>query len=196
MRPRAEPILLGFGLCLLAACGPDPVPKPKGYFRIDLPTKAYTVWTPECPFTAEIPVYAKVLPGNRPDQNCWYNLTFPDQRAIVHMTYREVHGDLAQLIDDAHSYKSKHEAKAVKISTERVLRDSARVFGNVFDVEGDVASPLVFYMTDSTTNFLYGALYFSAEPNADSLAPVTTRLREDLRHLVGTLRWTEGAVKH
>ena len=83
----------------------------------------------------------------------------------------------------------------MKISTERVLRDSARVFGNVFDVEGAVASPLVFYMTDSTKNFLYGALYFSAEPNADSLAPVTTRLREDLRHLVGTLRWTEGAIK-
>ena len=48
---------------------------------------------------------------------------------------------------------------------------------------------MVFYLTDSTSNFLYGALYFDARPNADSLAPVTERLRTDVRHFAATLAW-------
>jgi gliding motility-associated lipoprotein GldD len=79
----------------------------------------------------------------------------------------------------------------VKISSERVLRDSARVFGTVFHVEGDVASPLVFYLTDSTDNFLYGALYFDVRPNSDSLAPVTDRIRADMQHMAATLAWRQ-----
>ena len=60
--------------------------------------------------------------------------------------------------------RARTRAKAVTIGSERVLRDSARVFGTVFDVEGDVASPLVFYLTDSTDNFLYGALVLRCAP--------------------------------
>ncbi len=52
-----------------------------------------------------------------------------------------------------------------------------------------MASPFVFYLTDSTDNFLYGALYFDVRPNADSLAPVTERIRADMHHLATTLRW-------
>ena len=100
-------------------------------------------------------------------------------------------GNLPQLIEDAHGFKAKHEALAAKIGRERVLREEDRVFGTLFDVEGDVASPMVFYLTDSTANFLYGALYFDTRPNADSLAPVTERLREDVRHMAATLKWRE-----
>ena len=91
------------------------------------------------------------------------------------MTWRQVHGDLPELIEDAHAFKAKHEQMATRIKTDEVLRDSARVFGSLFSVDGNVASPMVFYLTDSTSNFLYGALYFDVRPNADSLAPVTER---------------------
>lgn len=188
MKARAELTLVTTAL-LLIGCGEDPVPRPRGYFRIDLPPQEFTRWTPDCPFSAEIPGYAQPLAGTRADQPCWFNLTFPGQRAIVHLTYFPVDGNVAQLIHDAHGYKATHEAKADRIRQERVLADSVRVFGNLFDVEGDVASPMVFYLTDSTSHFLYGSLYFSARPNADSLAPVTDRLRDDLRHFAATLRW-------
>jgi len=190
MRPRAEQVV-GTVLVslLLTGCSDPPVPKPRAYFRIDLPEQAYRPWDPACPFSAELPAYAEAVPSLRPDQACWWNLTFPGQRAIVHLTYHKVDGDLLELVSEAHNYKARHEAKAERITSERVLRDSARVYGTLFDVEGDVASPMVFYVTDSTDHFLFGSLYFSARPNADSLAPVTERLRADLRHLVGTLRW-------
>jgi gliding motility-associated lipoprotein GldD len=190
MRPRAE---LHAGLLLFAAvmvsCGDPPIPKPRGYFRIDLPAQAYTNWEPPCPFSAELPVYAATVPSGQGDRPCWWNLTFPGQRAIVHLTYLPVENNLQTLIEEAHGFKERHESRALRIRNERILNDSARVFGTLFDVEGDVAAPMVFYLTDSTHHFLYGSLYFSARPNADSLAPVTERLRADLRHMAATLRW-------
>ena len=42
----------------------------------------------------------------------------------------------------------------------------------MYDLKGNTASSLQFFVTDSTRNFLRGSLYFNAEPNKDSLAPV------------------------
>ncbi len=180
------------GFCwaiLLAGCGDDPMPKPRGWPRIDLPPQEYVSWATDAPFSAEIPVYAAMAARKNASDARWYDLRFKEQRATVHFTWSAVNGQLPELIEDAHVFKSSHEAKAAKIDRERVLRDSVRVFGTLFDVEGEVASPFVFYLTDSTANFLYGSLYFDVPPNADSLAPVTERIRQDMRHFVATLRW-------
>ncbi|MFT3884948.1 MAG: hypothetical protein QM724_05815 [Flavobacteriales bacterium] len=194
MKRRCDLLLGGLALSMLMGCGDDPIPKPRGYFRIDLPAEQQVPYAGACPFTGEVPAYAIMArrPGDtlaHADTACWVNMHFPQQHATVHMTYRHIAGDLPQLINDAHAFKDRHEAKAVKIRNERVVRDSARVFGTLFDVEGDVASPMVFYLTDSTTHFLYGALYFDARPNADSLSPVTERVRADLRRFANSLRW-------
>jgi len=177
------------GLLLITSCGEDPVPKPRGWFRIDLPEQSYTAWGNDSTFSLEVPAYARMAERTAKGEARWFDLRFPQQRATVHLTWSPVHGRMQALIEDAHAFKAQHEAKAAKIRSERVLRDSVRVFGTLFDVEGDVASPMVFYLTDSTHNFLYGALYFDSRPNADSLSPVTDRIREDIRHMAVTLRW-------
>ncbi|HMN05062.1 MAG TPA: hypothetical protein PKD45_04985 [Flavobacteriales bacterium] len=193
--------LLGLVL-LMAGCGDDPVPKPRGYFRIDLPADSARTTQGPCPWAAEIPGYSNLGQGggtgHAHGDACWTNLVFPAQRAAVHMTWRRIQGDLPELIRDAHEFKDKHEVLATRIRTENFINDSTRVYGTLFDVEGNVASPAVFYLTDSTDNFLYGALYFDVRPNADSLAPVTARIRDDIRRLARTLRWDgpAGAVQH
>lgn len=174
---------------LLTACGDDPVPKPRGWFRIDLPEVRHAYWEDERTFGAELPAHARMVHRKQEGRSAWYDLRFPRQRATVHLTWSRVDGDIQELIEDAHIFKGKHEARASRITRERILRPDARVFGTVFDVDGDVASPVVFYLTDSTRNFLYGALYYNTRPNADSLAPVTQRMREDIRHLAGTVVW-------
>jgi gliding motility-associated lipoprotein GldD len=187
---RTRPTIwaLACGL-LLMACGAEPVPKPKGYFHITLPEQAYQPWTPDCPFSAELATYAFVKPHANARGACWFDMTFPKMGATVYLTYQPVQGRLSELIADAHDMKSKHQSMSNRIDHERVLRDSSGVWGLLFSVEGDVASPMVFYLTDSATHFLYGSLYFNTPPNADSLAPVTHRLRADIQHFAHTLRW-------
>ena len=190
MKRRPEPwTVVLVAVVMAVGCRPDPMPKPRGYFRIDLPEQTYLPWSGDAPFKADLPTYTKLTPARQQGQAHWYDLRFPDQHATVHLTWSPVNGELERLIEDAHTFKDKHGAKAARIRSERVLRDEARVFGTLFDVDGDVASPMVFYLTDSTDHFLYGALYFNSRPNADSLAPVTARIREDIRHLTGTLHW-------
>ena len=189
MKLRAERVLSLVAVVLLAGCADEPTPRPRGYFRIDLPEQAFVSWTDSMAITAELPAAARMQPRRREGPARWYDLRYPTMRATVHLTWTPVDGSLAELIEGAHLFKQKHESKAVRIASERVLRPEERVFGTLFKVEGDVASPYVFYLTDSTDNFLYGALYFDVHPNADSLAPVTDRIRDDMKHLATTLRW-------
>ena len=201
MRKRTKLVIGTVCLLLGHGCSDDAIPKPRGYFRIDLPALDSTRVESNCTFTAEIPSYSHLVKGLGTGMEsgdvCWTDLVFPGQHASVHMTWRHIHGDLPELINDAHEFKAKHEAMASRIRSEEVLRDSVRVFGTLFDVDGNVASPMVFYLTDSVDNFLYGALYFDVRPNADSLAPVTDRIRADIRRFARTLRWDRpaGAVQ-
>ena len=64
-----------------------------------------------------------------------------------------------------------------------------KVYGILYDLRGNTATAGQFYVTDSTRHYLRGSLYFESEPNADSLAPVIDFFREDVVHLIETLKW-------
>jgi gliding motility-associated lipoprotein GldD len=66
---------------------------------------------------------------------------------------------------------------------------SSNVHGVYFHVEGNVATASQFFLTDSTKNFIRGALYFYATPNEDSLRPVNRFLEQDMKHLISTFQW-------
>ena len=82
-----------------------------------------------------------------------------------------------------------HITKADAINEQPFINHENKVFGILYDLKGNTASAVQFYVTDSTRHFLRGSLYFSAEPNADSLAPVIDFFREDIIHLIETLKW-------
>jgi len=63
------------------------------------------------------------------------------------------------------------------------------VYGILYDLKGNTASSVQFYVTDSVKHFLRGSLYFEAVPDADSLAPVINFFRGDIVHLIETLKW-------
>ncbi|MBP1674669.1 MAG: gldD, partial [Bacteroidetes bacterium] len=84
-----------------------------------------------------------------------------------------------------------HINKADAIN-ELVINDKeSNVFGILYDLKGNTATSVQFYVTDSTNHYLRGSLYFESEPNADSLAPVIDFFREDIIHIIETLKWKE-----
>jgi hypothetical protein len=58
-------IYIFFIIQFLTGCSEVYSPKPRGYFRIDLPEKQYIRFDSTYPYTFEYPVYAKVVPDNR-----------------------------------------------------------------------------------------------------------------------------------
>jgi gliding motility-associated lipoprotein GldD len=63
------------------------------------------------------------------------------------------------------------------------------ISGVYFRVGGNAATARQFFMSDTTKNFIRGALYFEATPNADSIRPVLNFLQQDLDHLINTFKW-------
>lgn len=186
-------ILILPALLLLWACDSDePVysPKPRGYFRIDFPEKKYRLYDSLCPYAFEIPKYARMNPDlHQGAEPCWSNLEFQQFKATLHLSYKAMRGDLGRYLEDAHRMANEHQKKATGLDEIPVIRDKARVYGLVFDITGNSASSVQFYLTDSTHHFLRGALYFNSVPNSDSLKIVIDFLKKDILHLINTTSW-------
>ena len=181
--------LIGMIAFLLSGCEEHYIPKPRGYFRIELPEKKFEVYQTRCPLATEVPVYSKIEVVNTGEDSCWFNVVMPRYNARLYCTYVPVQSDIDKLFDDAYKFAFKHESKADAIQRSTFQNDSTRVYGMVYDLKGDVASPIQFFATDSTDHFLRGSLYFNHEPNADSLQPVIEYLREDILHMMETIQW-------
>lgn len=176
---------------LLSGCmgDSDSAPKRQGYFRIALPERKYTSYTGDCPFTFEYPTYAEIQRDSVPKQTCWINLVFPRFRCNVYMSYLTIDTNLDAYLEECRKFVVKHEVKASSISERSVENPKDRIYGIIYDIEGNAASNMQFFLTDSTRDFIRGALYFYAVPNKDSLEPVVKFVKEDIRHLVESFRW-------
>ncbi len=199
-------LLFVFSVVLIIGCDDDDdkiySPKPRGYFKIEFPKKNYRLYDsmPQCSF--EVPDYAYVAVGKQginvdtgryaEAKPYWINLQFPKYRATVNLTHLNVNNHLDYFLEDSRFFAlSKHQIKATGIDETVVIRDSAKVYGLVYDIAGNTASSVQFYLTDSTKHFLRGALYFNAVPNIDSLKIVIDFIRADILQLLQTCKWKE-----
>ncbi|HHN47687.1 MAG TPA: gliding motility lipoprotein GldD [Bacteroidales bacterium] len=176
---------------ILASCRPAPVPKPQAFFRIDLPEKEYRRFDQGFPYSFEYPVYANISKVSYASAEPWWiNVEVPQFKASIHISYKEINNNLAEYLNDTHQLLSKQFTKAAGIREDMILNENENVYGVIYHIRGPgVASASQFFVTDSLNHFLRGALYFNAIPNNDSLAPVIEFLKEDILHLVETLRW-------
>jgi gliding motility-associated lipoprotein GldD len=177
-------------LFICSGCGENYSPKPRGYYRIDFPEKKYRLYDSICPFTFEYPVYGKVARDiERNAEPCWMNIEFDHYQSKIHLSYKDVNKNISTFIEDAHVLAYKHTIKADAIDEKPVMDEKRKVYGLIYEIRGNAASSVQFYVTDSTKHFLRGALYFNVPPNKDSLAPAINFFRKDILHLIETLHW-------
>ena len=180
-------------LLLLVACGEEerPLPKPMGYFRIDLPEKDYSRIDTIERYAFEAPSYATLTHDPfSPQEKNWINVEMPCFKASIHLTHKDVKGNLGEYLEDVHTMVTKHLQKANGMNDSLIINPDRKVYGMLIEMDGKgVATPLQFYLTDSTTNFVRGALYFNFVPNNDSMQPVIDYLRQDIDRMINTFEW-------
>jgi gliding motility-associated lipoprotein GldD len=175
------------------SCREISVPKPRGYFRISLPEKKYLKYDAICPFVFEYPSYSKISydVGNK-NEPCWFNIEFPGYNAKIYITYKEVNNNFEAIMEDSYKLDVKnHTIKADAINETPWQNNEGKVYGILYDLKGNTASAVQFYVTDSIKHFLRGSLYFAVQPNKDSLAPVIDFFRADILHMIETFNWKE-----
>jgi gliding motility-associated lipoprotein GldD len=167
-------------------------PRPRGYFRIDLPEKEYLLYDTTCPFVFEYPKYGVLAESDEPKaEPCWFNIDFKKYRAKIHISYKTVSGNLPSLLEDTYALAYNHTIKADAIRETPFVNEEENVYGLLYDIRGNTATAVQFYLTDSAKHFIRGSLYFFASPNEDSLSPVISFFRDDIIHLIETTRWNE-----
>lgn len=173
------------------SCQNDTQPKPRGYFRIQLPEKEYLRFQLNSfPYEFDIPKYSKIgKPKNQPEKY-WINVVYPMFKAQLHISYKPIHNNLDTLLNDAHKMMNKHIPKANAINEQMFINNERKVYGMAYEIMGsEAASPYQFYLTDSTHHFLRGALYFNFSPNNDSLMPVIDFIKIDMNRLIESFEW-------
>jgi len=180
-------------LLLLSACaGDDYSPKPRGYFHIKLPKKAYRSFDRGCAFSFDYPVYADMEADQSKDNKpCWYNLSFSRFNGRLHLTYYDVSSkaEYEALVEDARTFAFKHTVKANAIDQKLISYPEKKVYGMYYAIEGNTASSVQFFLTDSTKHYFRGALYFNERPQYDSIQPVVDFIKKDIDRMIQTFKW-------
>jgi len=180
-------------ITLFYACDRGYTPLPRAYFRIDLPEKEYKRFDTVFPYSFKYPVYARVIPDRRPGAEPWWaDIYFPGFAAHLHLSYKAVTGpeSLNKFIEDGHNFVNRHIPKATGFGERLFSHPERNVYGILYIIKGkEAATPLQFYLTDSTSHFLRGSLYFTVTPNNDSLAPVIDFITRDVEVLIESLQW-------
>ena len=173
-----------------------PVPREKAYFRVDLPEHDYVGYDSDCPFTFEYPKYAMLnrdsIYFNQAQTNpCWFNLEIESFKATIHITYNSINQpeDIDRYLNDSHDLSWKHTVKASFIKEEMLEDVSKSLYGRIYHIGGNAASPYQFYLTDSAKHFLRASLYFASKPNIDSMGLVVEHVVKDTEHLINTFSW-------
>lgn len=189
-------IQLSFSIALLflLSCNSSYTIKPKGYFKINLPDRAYQQFEKAgYPYTFEYPVYASVIQDTTffedNDSPYWINIDFPQFQGKIYISYKKIRDTgFDKLVEDAFKMTYKHTSKATEIN-DSLFQTPQGITGIWFNVGGNAATAKQFFVTDSTRHFLRGALYFDSAPNEDSLSIVNNFLQADMKHLINSLKW-------
>lgn len=184
------PVLL---LLFITACQNNEYsPKPKGYFRIIYPEKKYKEFKSAAPFTFDYPVYAKMESdkGKNAEKN-WYNMHFIQFNGFLHLTYYDVanKAEYDEMVEDARKLAFKHTIKASAIDQKLINYPDRKVYGIYYAIEGNTASSVQFFLTDSTKHYFRGALYFNERPQYDSIEPVLKFIKSDIDKMIATFKW-------
>ena len=93
------------------------------------------------------------------------------------------------MTENARSLAMKHTIKADAIDQKMINYPDKKVYGVFYAIEGNTASSVQFFLTDSTSRYLRGALYFNERPQYDSIQPVIKFIKQDIDKLIETFEW-------
>ncbi len=68
--------------------------------------------------------------------------------------------------------KNGDKGKPTAIDEGVIAYPERNIYGTYYSIDGNTASSIQFFLTDSTKNYLRGALYFNEQPRQDSIQPV------------------------
>jgi gliding motility-associated lipoprotein GldD len=174
------------------SCRNNYTPRPYGFFRVTISEPEYSfISSPYLPYRFEKSQIAEIKLRESPDEIYWIDIVYTTLNATIHGSYIRINNNLYELTEDARNLAYAHVSRADDLREPFFYHPEKSVYGFLYYIRGNVASPIKFFVTDSVRHFFRGALYFNHRPNKDSIAPMLDYIREDIIHLMETFEWLE-----
>jgi gliding motility-associated lipoprotein GldD len=191
-KTAAKPVATAIALiCMTLISCAEYTPKPRGFFRIDLPEASYaSLDAAGLPYSFNVSRLATVElpPAGEPAE--WINLSYETMQARIYCSYRAITpGTLPTVEKECRQLLERTAKNAGAITEQSYENEHLHIYGTLFQVEGETASPVQFMLTDGAHHFFRGALYYLCRINVDSLAPVRAYLRDDVVELMQSFQW-------
>lgn len=170
---------------IMCSCGDESVPKPNCHLSLEYPDPTYDKLASKCNFEFDVNTLSKITLK----EDCGLELNYPKMKATVYLTYKPVNNNIEKLLRDAQKLTYEHVIKADDILEQPFVNRDNKVYGMFYEVGGNAATNIQFYVTDSTKNFVTGSLYFYAKPNYDSILPAANYIKTDVRKIIETMKW-------
>lgn len=175
-------------LLFCVACS-DYSPKPRGYFRIEPGTHEYVDFEGS-DYSFQRSSQSVIQEVKDTIDGDGFNIIYPLLNVTIYCSYLPINqSDFQNAAEDSRKFVYRHVVKADGIGDYLYSDLEKGVYGIVYEIQGDVASPLQFVLTDSVKHFFRGALYFNNRPNQDSVAPVLEYVRNDVSELISSFHW-------
>ncbi|MDO6817829.1 gliding motility lipoprotein GldD [Zobellia sp. 1_MG-2023] len=178
------PLFLLMLLALVIGCKEEVLPKPKAQLRLEYDAPQQGELQTEH-FMFSYNTNAKIKSNTETS----LVLDYPEMKGEIYINYKKVDDNVEKLLSDAQKLSYEHSVKADGILEQPFVNEKNNVYGMFYEVSGNAASQAQFYVTDSTKNFMTGALYFYTRPNYDSIYPAAAYLQNDIRGIMETLKW-------
>lgn len=181
---------------MLMACKENFTPKPHAYPRIYFPEKGYVQFDTTAPFKFVIPKYSVISEHPQDEYNkhpYWYDIHYIPFNATLFLSYLTFENDneFESLFNDTRKLAYKHDIKAEAINQIEVYNPKNDATGIIYELKGNTATNLNFYISDNKKHFLRGALYFNSKTEIDSIAPMLEFLRKDVEKMIESTEWKE-----
>lgn len=161
----------------------------KGKDKNDMmPEPTYSSINDSLPFTFEKPDIAEFTSVKHDERTVFCNLKYQIEQANLYCTYHAITPEqFPSLAEDTYKLAYSHAAVAKSIDkTVTTRKDGSGAI--IYDIKGDVATPVQIAITDSSTYFFNASLYFDNGASCDTIADVIEYIRKDIGHIVETFQ--------
>lgn len=152
--------------------------------------RRYVSSTDTLPFSFLIPEESTLLLADSVREGrIFLDVVFPREKARLYGTYHPLlENSFAEHSEESRKLVYFHALKADAIREEFYENPTAQVYGLFYTLEGPVATPLQFSLSDSQSYFFHGSLYFNEGESKEEKGDTIQVLQQDLRKLMETFK--------
>ena len=169
------------------------LPKQSAYLRLDYPKPEYKlIDDKDFPFFFEANTrLSEISDIDINLRSIDFIINYNQLNAQINFQYKNVNSSekLNAYILDLKRTIETHSMMANSVKIKDYSLKEKNIFGRIFDLSGNVASPYQFYLTDSINNIISGLVYFNIKPNYDSILPAINYIENDIIHLIESFDW-------